>query len=333
MVNTGTLDAPGAGVRAYDVVAVLHADGSTSLPPTNRFALVQDLTPLRMIAGGNGRGAVVGVTTSNGRTFRSTGGFAVGDDSPSVCSGPEDVFYNSFEVTGHRQRADRDGDRQRDHLVRRLQLHGAVRRDADGDARQDVADAAPGRAAAGDAVRFVRARHVRAAAGHRDGEARRRRRRRHQGLQSADHQRRPAVRRQGRQTRRSSSAPVRDTSSRSTAWSTSPASPTRPGRRSGSRPRRPADRARRRLRVGDGQRAGAARWSGGGRAGGDRGKHQPVHRHQGSAGAQRAERPVAGGAAGASGRRHEAALLVPRRRDTVGEPHLGDGAGVGSEGA
>ena len=45
MVDTGTLDVPGAGVRAYDVVAVLRADGSTSLPPTNRFTLVQDLAP------------------------------------------------------------------------------------------------------------------------------------------------------------------------------------------------------------------------------------------------------------------------------------------------
>jgi hypothetical protein len=99
MVDTGTLDAPGAGVRAYDVVAVLRADGSTSLPPTNRFTVVQDLSALRMIAGGNGRGAVVGVTTSDGRTFRSTGGFAVGDDSTDGCSVPEDVRYDSFEVT------------------------------------------------------------------------------------------------------------------------------------------------------------------------------------------------------------------------------------------
>ena len=52
-----------------------------------------------MIAGGNGRGAVVGVTTGDGRTFRSTGGFAVGDDSTDVCSGPADVRYDSFEVT------------------------------------------------------------------------------------------------------------------------------------------------------------------------------------------------------------------------------------------
>jgi hypothetical protein len=99
MVDTGTLDAPTAGMRAYDVVAVLRADGSTSLPPTNRFTLIQDLSAFRMIAGGNGRGAVVGVTTSDGRTFRSAGGFAVGEESPDVCSGPEDVQYDSFEVT------------------------------------------------------------------------------------------------------------------------------------------------------------------------------------------------------------------------------------------
>ena len=99
VVDTGTWDGPGAGVRAFDVVAVLRADGSTNLPPTNRFTLVQDLSALRMIAGGNGRGAVVGVTTGDGRTFRSTGGFAVGDGSPDVCSAPEDVHYDSFEVT------------------------------------------------------------------------------------------------------------------------------------------------------------------------------------------------------------------------------------------
>ena len=99
MVDAGTPDAPATGMRAFDVVAVLRADGSTSLPPTNRFTLVQDLSALRMIAGGNGRGAVVGVTTSDGRTFRSTGGFAVGADNADACSGPEDIRYDSFEVT------------------------------------------------------------------------------------------------------------------------------------------------------------------------------------------------------------------------------------------
>jgi hypothetical protein len=99
MFDTGISDAPATGVRAFDVVAVLRADGSTSLPPTNRFTLVQDLSALRMIAGGSGRGAVVGVTTGDGRTFRSTGGFAVGTDNTDACSGPLDVRYDSFEVT------------------------------------------------------------------------------------------------------------------------------------------------------------------------------------------------------------------------------------------
>jgi hypothetical protein len=99
MVDTRTLDVPATGMRAFDVVAVLRADGSASLPPTNRFTLVEDQRPLRMIAGGNGRGAVVWVTTSDGRTFRSTGGFAVGADNMDVCSGPSDVRYDSFEVT------------------------------------------------------------------------------------------------------------------------------------------------------------------------------------------------------------------------------------------
>ena len=79
MVDAGRRTRPATGVHAFDVVAVLRADGSTNLPPTNRFTLVLDVSALRMIAGGNGRGAIVGVTTDDGRTFRSAGAFAVGD--------------------------------------------------------------------------------------------------------------------------------------------------------------------------------------------------------------------------------------------------------------
>jgi hypothetical protein len=99
MLDTRTADAPATGMRAFDVVAVLRADGSTSLPPTNRFTLIQDLNAPRMIAGGNGGGGVVGVTTSDGRTFQSMGGFAVGEGSPDACSGPENIRYENFEAT------------------------------------------------------------------------------------------------------------------------------------------------------------------------------------------------------------------------------------------
>jgi hypothetical protein len=99
MLDTATSDAPAKGMRAFDVVAVLRADGSTSLPPTNRFTLIQDLDAPRMIVGGNGRGAVVGLTTSDGRTFQSTGGFAVGEGSPDACSGPENIRYENVAAT------------------------------------------------------------------------------------------------------------------------------------------------------------------------------------------------------------------------------------------
>ena len=92
-------DAPATAWRSFDVVAVLAADGSTAIPPTNRFTLVQDLTALRVIAGGNGRATVVPVTTGDGRTFRSGGSFTVGDMTMDACSGPQEVRYDSFQVT------------------------------------------------------------------------------------------------------------------------------------------------------------------------------------------------------------------------------------------
>jgi hypothetical protein len=93
-----TPDAPAGGRHAFDVVAVLRADGSSNLPPTNIFTMVLDVDALRMIAGGNGTAAIVGVTTSDGRTFHSAGTFTVGGDG-TVCSGVTGVQYDSFEVT------------------------------------------------------------------------------------------------------------------------------------------------------------------------------------------------------------------------------------------
>ena len=91
-------DAPVAGRRSFDMIAVLTPDGSTALPPNNRFTLVLDADARLAIVGGNGRGAVVGVTSNDGRTFRSTGPFSVGGDG-DTCSGTEEIRYDSLEVT------------------------------------------------------------------------------------------------------------------------------------------------------------------------------------------------------------------------------------------
>jgi hypothetical protein len=91
----------GTGRRSFDVLAVLTAaDGGTGsgLPATNGFTLVLDPDASRAIAGGNGFGAVVGVTSTDGRTFRSTAPFAVGDD-PSACTSVGNVMYQALEVT------------------------------------------------------------------------------------------------------------------------------------------------------------------------------------------------------------------------------------------
>ena len=91
-------DAPVAGRRSFDMIAVLSGDGSTNLPPNNRFTMVLDVDARLAIVGGNGRGAVVGVTSNDGRTFRSAGTFEVGGDA-SPCSGTTGVKYDNFEVT------------------------------------------------------------------------------------------------------------------------------------------------------------------------------------------------------------------------------------------
>jgi len=91
-------DSPVAGRLAFDVTAVLRGDGSTSLPPTDTFTLVVDADRQLAIAGGDGRGAIVGVTSSDGLTFRSAGAFSVGGDG-SACGGNTDIRYDNFEVT------------------------------------------------------------------------------------------------------------------------------------------------------------------------------------------------------------------------------------------
>jgi len=95
-------DAFGGGKRSFDVVAVLRGTGIPSgnpPPPSNTFTLVLDVDARQAIAGGNGRASVVGITSSDGRTFRSSDEFSVGDASQSACSGQQDVHYQGFEVT------------------------------------------------------------------------------------------------------------------------------------------------------------------------------------------------------------------------------------------
>jgi hypothetical protein len=95
-------DALAGGRHAFDVTAFLsgvHDADASGLPATNRFTLVLDADARIAIAGGNGRGAVIGVTTDDGRTFRSAGTFSVGDVSGSACGGPADVSYATFELT------------------------------------------------------------------------------------------------------------------------------------------------------------------------------------------------------------------------------------------
>ncbi len=94
----GTVE-PIAGMHAYDVTALLSATSNGPLPPpTDHFTLVVDADARRVIAGGKGRGASVPLTTTDGRTFRSAGGFSVGREG-EICSGVQDLQYDTFELT------------------------------------------------------------------------------------------------------------------------------------------------------------------------------------------------------------------------------------------
>ena len=94
------MDAPTIGLRSFDVVASISgaADAEFVPPQTDRFTLVIDADAGRAIAGGNGRGAVLGITSSDGKTFRSSGAFAVHVHDFS-CTGFFEIAYDSFEVT------------------------------------------------------------------------------------------------------------------------------------------------------------------------------------------------------------------------------------------
>jgi hypothetical protein len=94
-----TPDAPVTGMRSFDVVAVLRTDGASLLSPTNKFTLILDADGRRAIVGGNGRAEVVPLAASGSGRFTSATPFSVGDDKADPCSVPEDVRYDSFDVT------------------------------------------------------------------------------------------------------------------------------------------------------------------------------------------------------------------------------------------
>src|SRR5678816_2409551 len=97
----GPITADGAitGMHAYNVTAVLRpTTPGVSPPATSSFTLIADTEARLAIAGGNGRGAAVSLTTTDGLTYHGGGSFTVGDDG-EACSGVVDVRYDSFEVT------------------------------------------------------------------------------------------------------------------------------------------------------------------------------------------------------------------------------------------
>jgi hypothetical protein len=96
--DTSSPDSLAPGRRAFDVVAALTtATPNSEVPPTNTFTLVLDAAARVVIAGGEGNGAVVPVTSADGRSFRSQGSFIVGGP-PSVCPALVDFRYDSFDI-------------------------------------------------------------------------------------------------------------------------------------------------------------------------------------------------------------------------------------------
>jgi hypothetical protein len=97
-------EAPAMGLRAFDIVAALSspADGGvmgSQLPATNRFTLVLDATEHRIIAGGNGTGTVVPVTTSDGKSFRTTQPFDTATPPLGTCGNSARIHYTTLDFT------------------------------------------------------------------------------------------------------------------------------------------------------------------------------------------------------------------------------------------
>jgi hypothetical protein len=99
-----TVEAPSlSGLRAFEVTATLTTsnDGGipVTLPPRNTFTLVLDVEAGHAIVGGKGTGAVVPVTTADGRTFQTAKVFAVGLPSGNGCLSLDAIYYESIEIT------------------------------------------------------------------------------------------------------------------------------------------------------------------------------------------------------------------------------------------
>jgi hypothetical protein len=87
------------GRRSFDVTAGLTSDGGALLPPTNSFTLVLEAAESRIIVGALGWSSVVPVTTTDGKTYKTTKPFSVGGGGQSACAGVTSVEYTSLEVT------------------------------------------------------------------------------------------------------------------------------------------------------------------------------------------------------------------------------------------
>jgi hypothetical protein len=95
-------DPIGAGRHSFDVVAVLRGDGGagvSGLPLSNSFTLVLDADTFQAIAGGDGYGAAVRFTSSDGHTIHLMGSFSAGSGARDACSLSESVTYQDVEVT------------------------------------------------------------------------------------------------------------------------------------------------------------------------------------------------------------------------------------------
>src|SRR5262245_14173413 len=88
--NWNSPDASTPGKQSFDVSTVLREDGSA--PRVSNFTLVLDRVARTAVVGGNGMGAVIDFTTTDGRTYRANHGFAVGDRD-SACGPAEVVHY------------------------------------------------------------------------------------------------------------------------------------------------------------------------------------------------------------------------------------------------
>ena len=90
------------GLQSFDVVAVLRSTGTTTLPQalsTSSFTMVIDVDAGLAIVGANGSGAVVGLTSTDRWTFRSTGPFEAARAGTACGAGLDDVIFETIEVT------------------------------------------------------------------------------------------------------------------------------------------------------------------------------------------------------------------------------------------